>query len=328
MSDSPYLISFIVLTSLPLTILMTGAFNRLSFRFKLLGRDVHKPTMPLVPSVGGLGFVCSYLFVTALSLSFLGASAGVVVFVLVPLIAALIGLVEDLRELNPVLKPFLLVIPGVVVLVLGLYDPFPIIPFIGQVRLTIVYPLILLLAYPVVCNAVNSLDVLNGSLILTSVPVLSVLGALSYLNGSLDSAIAAVTLSLGLLGFARFNLYPARSFSGNAGSLMIGAVITSVAIYSKLEVVALTALLPHIMNEFHLLSSIGGLKSGKSYRRRPVEVANGMIRASVEPSAPLTLVRMLTLSAPQGEARLVLRLGLISTTSSVLAVMTHVLGGL
>ncbi len=287
---------------------------------------MHKPDRPRLPKIGGLAFTTSYSAVMILSWLMGGGVSGLVLLVS-PLISAVIGLIEDVRELNPVVKPLLLLLPGIPVLLFSVYNPYPVIPLVGGIRITLLYPLLVLAAYTIVANAVNSVDVLNGSLVLSTFPVLLLLAAVSWLRGSETSALASLALAAALLGFLRYNWYPAQVFSGNVGSNLVAAVITTVAITARIEVVTLVALLPHILNEFFIIVSMGGLKSGKAFAARPIRVVRGMIVSSPRLGDPITLVRLITLQNPMGEASVSKRMALLSTYSSVLALITYLIGG-
>ncbi len=305
---------------------LTGVITKHVRSARLMGVDVHKPDRPRIPKIGGLAFTASYS--AAMLLNWL-MGGGVVELVLVvsPLIAAAIGFLEDVRELNPVVKPLLLLLPGIPVLLLSAYNPYPVIPLVGGIRITLLYPLLVLAAYTVVANAVNSVDVLNGSLVLSTLPVLLLLAAVSWLMGGETPALASLALGASLLGFLRYNWYPARVFSGNVGSNLVAAVITTVAITARIEVITLVALLPHILNEFFIIVSMGGLKSGKAFAARPIRVVRGMIVSSPRLGDPITLVRLITLQNPMGEASVSKRMALLSTYSSILALITYLLGG-
>jgi len=318
------LIVALFFSSFLLSQLLTKLMIKISITYGILGRDVHKPGHPLVPRIGGLAIVITYLTVSGVAL-LVFKSRFAASFLIPPAIAAAIGLVEDLRELNPLLKPVLLLLPGLPVILLGAYEPRPVLPFVGQVRITILYPLLVLAAYTVVTNAVNSLDVINGSLVLTSLPPLIMLAGLSAINGGTDSSLISMILIAAMLGFLRYNWFPAKAFSGNAGSNLVGAVIASIAISSRLEVAAIIALIPHIMNEFYVLVSLRGLKSGKQVRSRPVMISGGLISSSMSPEAPLTMVRMLAADKPRSEVEIAVYMAVICIYSCLLAVLTQVL---
>ncbi|GBC70275.1 putative undecaprenyl-phosphate N-acetylglucosaminyl 1-phosphate transferase [Candidatus Calditenuaceae archaeon HR02] len=318
--------AFLVLLSFAASWMLTWVIVKYVRSARLIGVDVHKPDRPRLPKIGGLAFTASYSTVMLLHWLLGGGIVGLVL-VVSPLVAAAIGLLEDVRELNPWVKPLLLLLPGIPVLLFSAYIPYPIIPLVGSIRITLLYPLLVLAAYTVVANAVNSVDVLNGSLVLSTLPVLILLAAISWLVGWETPALASLALGASLLGFLRYNWYPARVFSGNIGSNLVAAVITTVAITARLEVVTLVALLPHILNEFFIIVSMGGLKSGKAFAARPIRVVKGMIVSSPRLGDPITLVRLITLQNPMGEAAVSKRIALLSAYSSILALMTYLIGG-
>ncbi|MDT7859375.1 MAG: hypothetical protein RRA34_00700 [Candidatus Calditenuis sp.] len=293
----------------------------LARRLNLLGRDVHKPGNVMVPKIGGLGMAVSY----SVTLMLLSPRADALTLTLLasPILSAAIGLSEDFRELNPVLKPVLLALPGLVVIALGTYDPHPLIPFVGRARLTVVYPVLLVVAYSVVSNAVNSIDVVNGSLALFSIPIVALSIPVSLALGAPAPVLTAEASLLGsLLGFFVYNRYPARTFGGNVGSNLVSAAMVSFAVLGGFEVFLLVALLPAILNEAVVIASMGGLKSGKEVVKRPVLVIGGLIRDNPDLSAPLTIVRMLSTGGPVNESRVARDIGILSLLSSSLAVVT------
>ncbi|MEM4536957.1 MAG: hypothetical protein QXP92_06970, partial [Nitrososphaerota archaeon] len=85
------------------------------------------------------------------------------------------------------------------------------------------------------------------------------------------------------------------------------------------------ALLPHIMNEMHVIFSMRGLKSAKQHNSRPILVEEGWITANPDPNAPLTLVRMLSAKVKVREDILVRSISILSLYSAFLAVLTSIL---
>ncbi|MEM0444958.1 MAG: hypothetical protein QXY54_03210 [Nitrososphaerota archaeon] len=316
-----------VISSLIISMVLSGLLAHHLRSPRFMGVDVHKPEKPRIPKIGGLALAAAYGVVMLMNMLVGGGSAELVLLVS-PLIAAVIGLLEDARELNPLAKPLLLLLPALPVLLLSTYNPYPIIPIIGGVRITLIYPILVLVAYTVVANAINSVDVLNGSLALSALPILLLLAALSWLEGVFGAATACLVLSAALLGFLRYNWYPAKIFGGNVGSNLVAAVVTTVAIVARLEVVTMVALLPHILNEFFIIVSMGGLKSGKSLASRPIEFVSGLIVASRKPSDPLTLVRLIASQRPMSEVAISKSIAVISIYSSLLAAATYLIGRL
>ncbi|MDW8083898.1 MAG: hypothetical protein RMI49_01675 [Candidatus Caldarchaeum sp.] len=295
---------------------------RLSRRLGAVGLDVHKPTPYQVPKLGGLAVVAG----SAAGFLVYWLQSGNSVFIslfLSSLVAATIGLVEDFREVNPVIKPLLLTAAGVPVVLAGAYSPNPVLPFVGATRLTIVYPLLVLVGFAVVCNAVNGVDVLNGSMALTSLASLLSLTIVSYIENKPEIFAICLVISISLAVFLTKNFYPAKTFAGNIGSLYVGAVITFAAIAGRMEVVAIIALMPQIMNEFHIIYSLRGLKSGKTISVRPTIVTSSLIEANPDRRAAITLLRMITAGTRLTEKQAVNRLTLLTLYSSLLSILTY-----
>lgn len=302
--------------SLPLT-------KILSQRLELMSVDVHKESRPAIPKLGGLSILLGTLAGALLTLNLVGEPTLATAYSLTVSLAALVGLFEDFRELNPVVKPLLVAVAGAPLVLLGVYSPFPELPFIGRARLTIIYPILILAGVTVVANAVNSTDVMNGSMSLTSLASLSPLILVSILEARFEALTVGLALAGSLIVFTSQNLYPAKVFSGNVGSLVVGTSIATIAIIGRLEILALIALMPQIMNEFHIIFSSGGLRNAKNIPLRPVEVSSTVIRANPARGAPITLVRLLTSAYPLTEKQVVTRMALLTTYTGVLALITY-----
>jgi len=303
-------------------IVITPFMIRFGRRFGIVGVDVHKSSKPIIPKTGGLGLIFGSL-IGLLTQMIFNWELSPLIFLSPGLIAGLIGFLEDLKgELNPKLKPILLLLASIPILVTGYYTPRPVIPFIGRTRLYKIYPILVALAYPITCNAVNSVDVLNGSMIYTSIPFFAMSLIIAYIRGDgFILTMSIICLSI-LVALIPYNRYPARIFLGNSGSLFIGGLMASIAIIGKIEVAAIIALLPQIMNEMHVIFSIGGIRSAKEVKSRPVEFVNGFLTASRDRGAPITLVRLLSAGAKVDERTMAYMMGMLAMFTAILAIFT------
>jgi len=315
-------------------VLLSALFTRLSIplsrylskRLNLLGVDAHKPDSPLIPKTGGLAVAVGALISTALVFTLFNLNPTILAGVMLStLTAAAIGLYEDLREMNPVGKPLLLALAGLPIILLGIYYPNPDFPFIGRTRMHIIYPLLVLAGFSIISNAINSIDVLNGSMVSTSAVALTPLLIVSLMEGRVEALAMTAALMGALIAFIPENKYPAKLFVGNVGSLSTGALFTSIAVIGRIEIITIIALMPQIMNEFHIISSMGGLKSAKLVKERPVNVENGLIEANESEKAPITLVRLITARNKLAEKNVVICLIILSAYSSALALITYLL---
>ena len=127
-----------------------------------------------------------------------------------------------------------------------------------------------------------------------------------------------------MLAFFYFNRYPAKVFDGDTGSLAVGAALGALAIIGRIEAVVIVALIPQIMNSFYGLSSVRGLRERREIHQRPTELlSNGLLRASNQKGAPVTLARLILAAGPLGEKDVVGAMMTLTAVSSILAVFTY-----
>ena len=103
-------------------------------------------------------------------------------------------------------------------------------PFMeAELPLAIAYPLTLLIIVGVT-NAVNLADGLDGLAGGLSLLSFAGMACLAFLSGDHTVTLLMVPVLGGLLGFLRFNTYPARIFMGDAGSQFLGFFMAVAAI--------------------------------------------------------------------------------------------------
>jgi len=299
--------------------------------------DVHKqpvvkvpsPVGPVIFAAAALGEVVAYLASANLvPLAILGASA----------VAFVVGLYDDMGVLGGKVKPLLLLAAFLPLLAFlkfqpDLYEPrlyFPILGATGE-HFTI-YTLLAVAAFPIVANAFNMMDSFNGE-----ISGFSTLASLALTIGLLlHSAVipgfstARLAAALPLLavsaGFHLFNRYPSRAFDGNSGSLVFGTMFAALAITGGVEIAAVVAILPSILNSFYILSSLRGFVERRQMGSRPTYMTeDGILHASESSSAPLTLARLVLLPGPLPEKELVRNILQLAGVACLLSVMTSFL---
>lgn len=287
------------------------------------GRDVHKKKKPEIPEMGGVAILIGVAVSgVAGSLLYPEKSTMFLSFVLTVLIAGGVGLIDDLRPLNARVKPLLTLAASIPILVMGTYTPSILFPVIGGTRLTMVYPILIPIVMAVTSNAVNMMDPFNGVMAGTSTVVTATLLLAAIALGRGDAIILCTMLLGALLAFYYFNRYPSRVFSGDVGSLSVGTALGAIAIMGRLEVVAVVAFMPQIMNAFYGLSSMGRLYERREVAR-PVEVLeDGRLMARDDPGAPLTLARFVLARGPLREDEAARVFIIMSVISGLLAIVT------
>jgi len=314
----------IFLVAFAVVYLTTPRIASWSTRRGIVGTDVHKLDKPKIPEMCGLAIVAGLAVASVLSSQLLTEHAHeAAAFLGTVLIAGATGAIDDLRPLGPRLKPILTGLAAVPILLLGTYDPHPVFPLVGTLRLTVVYPLLIPFAIAIPANAVNMLDVFNGSMSGTLAIVSVALALVLTLSGNIMPATLAFALFGSLLAFYLFHRYPARVFGGDAGSLTAGAAVGALSVIGRIELVTIVALAPYIMNAFYGLASIGRLYERREIKSRPIRLRDdGLLEATTARNAPITLSRLILAEGPLGEKQVVRIMLLLTALSSGLAVLT------
>ncbi len=285
-------------------------------------RDFHKKDTPWVPRPGGPAIIIGLLTGEAILYQYF-QQTGLLALVAVVLIAGLIGIIDDAFTLGGAVKPAALVVASLPILAFGAYDYHLAFPFFGTVRLSIIYPVLVLLAIPVTSNTVNTIDVLNGVvsgfMVIASIPLIfSFILASNYEMAAAASVFAAVSTSFYLL-----HRYPSKIFPGDSGSIALGAAYGALAIIGGSEIVGVIALLPAILNSFLFLSTVKRFTEHRSVKERPITVLpDGILVASRNPSAPVTLVRLVLADKPMNEKEVVKAIFRLAVFSALLAGLT------
>ncbi len=316
-----------LIVSFVLTFLLLPPVSNIMRKYGIVGVDVHKLDRPLIPEMCGLALVVGVTASTIVVGLFYSRYVVVVLaFVSATLIVAVVGVVDRLANIGPKLKPVLTAFGAVPILLLSAYSPRPVLPFIGATRLTIIYPILIFVAIAVTSNSTNMLDVFNGSLTGTCSVAVGAIIVCTFLVGRAETAALAAALLGGLIAFHIYNRYPAKVFASDIGSLYVGAAIGALAILGHIEVAAVTAMMPQIMNSFYGLVAVGRLYERREISSRPIKILpDGRLAASRDVKAPITLSRMILARTPLKEYEVTKYMVVLSSVSAILAVFTQLL---
>lgn len=318
-------IGFVSIVTFIVTFAATPIVAKVMRSRGITGQDIHKLKKIEVPEMCGLAIIIGLVVgVLACILTFPTAARTFTAFIGTVLVAGAIGVFDDLRPLGARSKPVLTALAGLPIVALGAYVPFPEIPLVGMVRLTIVYPLLIPVAIAVTSNSINMMDVMNGAMPGTVAIIAATAAGILLFSGNVQAGSLAAILCAAMLAFYYFNRFPSRVFSGDTGSLSVGAALGALAILGRLEAVIIVALIPHIMNSFYGLASVRGLRERREILQRPTKLLdNGLLQASTEKGAPITLTRLILASGPLGEKQIVRSMMILTVVSSILAILTY-----
>ncbi|MBE6070747.1 MAG: phospho-N-acetylmuramoyl-pentapeptide-transferase [Clostridium butyricum] len=110
------------------------------------------------------------------------------------------------------------------------------IPFTNfELNLKIFYIPFIVIYYAAVTNAVNLTDGLDGLATSVTIIVLTFFAIVGYRTSNLSITTFSLALIGALIGFLKFNAFPAKIFMGDTGSLALGGAIGTMALMLKME---------------------------------------------------------------------------------------------
>ncbi|MDK6028667.1 hypothetical protein QPL79_04770 [Ignisphaera sp. 4213-co] len=287
---------FIQLATAFATVLSAIASIAIEKRLGILCVDVHKPSKPKIPCNGGFAIFIG--LVTGFSLLLYSGYVDAKhfeAFTLSIIASFVIGFVDDLVDLKSRWKIILGFVSAAPVLLLGVYTPRPWIPLVGYIRISNLYPLLLLVAFTVYQNGANMIDTHNGTLPIFVLFTHLFAFLLKLLTeSSIDSCLPLLTVIVVVLAYSIFNVYPAKIFNGNTGAFILGVTIPLMIAYYRLELYYIMASIPMFINGFYYIASVKGFLQKESVKRPTFVDEAGCIHSSKDSLAPITLVRLVT----------------------------------
>ena len=190
-------------------IFILASIIALSFRFNKSGYDILVALYSLI-AFGAIGFMDDYLKIKQRKNEGLKASQKMILLIV---IATLFAYYASTRVGTQILVPFIS----------------------HTVNLGIMYIPFIIIYYAATTNAVNLTDGLDGLASSITLLVMTFFALVSFAMGNYDIAIFCGIVAGALLGFLRYNTYPARVFMGDTGSLALGGAVATVALILKLE---------------------------------------------------------------------------------------------
>jgi UDP-GlcNAc:undecaprenyl-phosphate/decaprenyl-phosphate GlcNAc-1-phosphate transferase len=218
---------------------LTPLAAKVAFKLNILDHpdnNLKKHERP-VPYLGGLAVYVSFvLTLVAVKLWQHGTLLGVMGILTGATIIAVLGLIDDKRALSPAIK-----FAGQTAAALVLIYCNMRLQFVQQPVLSVLLSLLWVVG---VTNAMNLIDVMDG--LSTGVGVIAAAGffAMAAISGRYNNLFILSALGGALLGFLPYNFPKARIYQGDTGALLMGFILSSVAMgqgYSRVNAMALLA---------------------------------------------------------------------------------------
>ena len=232
------------------------------------------------PTMGGIIMIVTMIIViTGLYIYLIATGQNEVANKMLPLLLVsigmgLIGFIDDFKKLvlknTKGLKPsykmlglLIISVAYVVYLVYGIKigtDTY--IPIMKQyismpVYLYIPFAIIVILA---TTNAINLTDGIDGLSSSVSAIIITCLTIIGILFGIEEIGIFGSVVVGAVLGFLMFNLHPAKVFMGDTGSLLLGGVISAIALYMKMPLLLIIIALVPVLETLSVIIQVAYFK--------------------------------------------------------------------
>lgn len=238
------------------------------------------------PTMGGIIMIITMILIvsgTYLFLSFQGENdiANRLIPMLVLTIGfGVIGFIDDFKKLvlknTKGLKPsykmlglLIISVIYVIYLIQGLHIGTD--TYIPVLKIYINIPIYLYIPFAIVVilattNAVNLTDGIDGLSSSVSAIIITCLTVVGIMSGIKEISIFGSIVIGSTLGFLMFNLHPAKVFMGDTGSLLLGGVVSAIALYLKMPLLLIViALVPVLETLSVMIQVVYFKKTGKRF---------------------------------------------------------------
>lgn len=241
--ESMYTI-FLFLISFLITIILIPVLIYLSHAFGLVDRPgyrkVHAKPMPFLGGVAILSsFMLGVLIARPIEVEYVAIIVG-------GLFIVVLGIIDDVFDLKPLVKLLGQIGVGFIPVYYGIIiDEISFLGFsidfgIFAIPITILWTVSII-------NAINFIDGLDGLATGVTIIALATIAFITILQGNIFVMMICVILIGSCLGFLVFNFYPARVFLGDNGAMLLGYILSVVALMGFKEVTILSLFFPIII---------------------------------------------------------------------------------
>lgn len=117
-------------------------------------------------------------------------------------------------------------------------------------------------------NAINLTDGIDGLSSSVSTIIITCLTIIATMFGTKEIIVFGAIVIGATLGFLMFNIYPAKAFMGDTGSLFLGGVVSGIALYLKMPLLLLIIAIIPVLETLSVIIQVAVFKkTGKEYSK-------------------------------------------------------------
>lgn len=243
------------------------------------------------PTMGGIIIMLGIIIVTIGVYIYYRAKDAALAANLLPILGltigfGIIGFIDDFKKLvlknteglKPSLKMLGLLLISVIFVMylikglnLGTETYMPIIKQYIQIPIYLYIPFAILVILATT-NAVNLTDGIDGLSSSVCTIIITCLTVIATMFGVKELVVFGAIVIGAVLGFLIFNIYPAKVFMGDTGSLFLGGVISGLALYLKMPLILLVIAFIPVLETASVILQVASFKlTGKRiFRMAPI----------------------------------------------------------
>nr|WP_187290672.1 MraY family glycosyltransferase [Desulforamulus ruminis] len=246
---------FPCLLALLISFVLTPTVRKLAFKIGAIDRpDCRKVHCKTMPRLGGLAvflaFTGAVLFTQQLNNKLIGLLVG-------GLLIVLLGILDDTRGLPAKVKLVGQIAAAAAVIPFGIQVEFITNPINGDLLHLGIWGIPVTIFWIIsVTNAVNLIDGLDGLAGGTSfIAALTMAAIIWQQDGTgMEVTLLALVLAASILGFLRYNFFPAKIFLGDTGSMFLGYALGTLAVMGVTKTAtAISVIVPMVILGLPLL---------------------------------------------------------------------------
>lgn len=219
---------FAFLWSMVIALFSIPSIIRIAHEKKLLDKPNHRAIhLDLTPRFGGLAIFAGFMSAITIFGQF---GAGVQQLLAGCVMMFFIGAKDDVISVSAFKKFFVQILATGIVMVMGDVRISSLQGFLGiyelETGVSFAFTFLVIIGITNAINLIDGLDGLAGTIIL----IISLCFGTYFYFYSIEYAFVAFCLAGGIVGFLRYNIYKARIFMGDTGSLVSGFIIAIMSV--------------------------------------------------------------------------------------------------
>jgi len=209
--------SLAIIISFIISLYATPIARKAALYFNILDKPDNKlkTHKKATPYLGGVAIYSALLISIASVMQFETKVLGIL---LAGSIILIVGILDDLQALTPIVKLMGQLFSAAVIIKSGIMIEVVALPWWINYPLTILWLLTIM-------NAINIIDIMDGLCTTTALFASILIALFAFLSKNFIIAIFSLTLVGSLLGFLKYNKPRAKIYLGDSGSMLIGLLL-------------------------------------------------------------------------------------------------------